>query len=149
MELSRDGWVLFATCAVRSFAYGFLSVVLGLYLDAIGLDTTAIGWIFTAALAGGAVMTIVLTAVADTFGRRSLLVLGAVLMALAGLAFVATNNPILLAAAANLRNHQPLGKGGWALSFNRTGNPPPNNSRPEPNRRLSPCPPTRRGCASG
>ena len=30
-------------------------------LTAIGLTTTAIGWIFTAALAGGAVMTIVIT----------------------------------------------------------------------------------------
>ena len=35
--LSRDGWLLFATCAVRSFAYGFLSVILGLYLDSLGL----------------------------------------------------------------------------------------------------------------
>ena len=79
--LSRDGWLLFATCGVRSFAYGFLSVVLGLYLDAIGLTTTAIGWIFTAALAGGAVMTIVITTVIDSFGRKTLLILGAVLMA--------------------------------------------------------------------
>ena len=71
--LSRDGWLLFATCGVRSFAYGFLSVILGLYLDAIGLVATAIGWIFTAALAGGAVMTIIITAVADRFGRQTLL----------------------------------------------------------------------------
>ena len=87
LPLSRDGWLLFATCGVRSFAYGFLSVVLGLYLDAIGLTTTAIGWIFTAALAGGAVMTIVITTVADSFGRKTLLILGAVLMAAAGLVF--------------------------------------------------------------
>ncbi len=31
--LSRDGWLLFVTCAVRSFAYGFLSVMLGLFLS--------------------------------------------------------------------------------------------------------------------
>jgi len=102
--------LLFATCAVRSFAYGFLSVVLGLYLDAVGLDKSAIGWIFTAALAGGAVMTVVLTAVADTFGRRTLLILGAVLMALAGLAFAATNNAILLAIAAIFGTISPSGK---------------------------------------
>lgn len=84
--------------------------MLGLYLDAIGLDTTAIGWIFTAALAGGAVMTVVLTAVADTWGRRSLLVLGAVLMALAGLVFAATTNPILLAVAAIFGTISPSGK---------------------------------------
>jgi len=110
LELSRDGWLLFATCAVRSFAYGFLSVVLGLYLDAVGLDTTAIGWIFTAALAGAAVMTVVLTAVADSLGRRSLLILGAALMALAGIAFAATDNPILLAAAAIFGTISPSGK---------------------------------------
>lgn len=110
LELSRDGCLLFATCAVRSFAYGFLSVMLGLYLDAIGLGTAAIGWIFTAALAGGAVMTIVLTALADTFGRRSLLVLGAVLMALAGVVFTVTNNPILLAVAAIFGTISPSGK---------------------------------------
>ena len=110
LELSQDGWLLFATCAVRSFAYGFLSVVLGLYLDAIGLDTTAIGWVFSAALAGGAIMTVVLTAIADGFGRRTLLVIGAMLMALAGLVFVATNNPVLLAVAAIFGTISPSGK---------------------------------------
>lgn len=110
LRLSRDGWLLLTSCGVRSFAYGFLSVVLGLYLDAIGLDTITIGWIFTAALAGGAFMTVVLTAIADSFGRRALLLLGAVLMALAGLAFVATNNPFLLALAAIFGTISPSGK---------------------------------------
>jgi MFS family permease len=108
--MSRDGWLLFATCGIRSFAYGFLSVMLGLYLDAIGLSTTAIGWIFTAALAGGAVMTVILTAAADSFRRRSLLVVGAALMALAGVAFVATNNPIFLTLAAIFGTISPSGK---------------------------------------
>jgi MFS family permease len=108
--LSRDGWLLFATCGVRSFAYGFLSVVLGLYLDAIGVTTTAIGWIFTAALAGGAVMTIVITAVADRFGRKALLLLGAVLMAIAGWVFAISNDPILLAVAAIFGTISPSGK---------------------------------------
>src|SRR3989454_4787176 len=91
LSLSRDGRLLFATCAVRSFAYGFLSVMLGLYLDSIGLDKVAIGWIFTAALAGGAVMTVALTAFADRFGRRALLIVGAGLMGLAGGPFAATH----------------------------------------------------------
>jgi MFS family permease len=108
--MSRDGWLLFATCGIRSFAYGFLSVMLGLYLHAIGLSTTAIGWIFTAALAGGAVMTMILTAVADSVGRRFLLVVGAALMALAGIALAATNNPILLTLAAIFGTISPSGK---------------------------------------
>jgi MFS family permease len=110
LPLSRDGWLLFATCAVRSFAYGFLSVVLGLYLDAIGLDKLTIGWIFTAALAGGAMMTVALTSVADRFGRRSLLIVGAGLMALAGFTFATTNNPVWLTIAAIIGTISPSGK---------------------------------------
>ena len=110
LPLSRDGWLLFATCGVRSFAYGFLSVVLGLYLDAIGLTTAAIGWIFAAALAGGAVMTIVITTVADSFGRKTLLILGAVLMATAGWVFAISSDPLLLALAAIFGTISPSGK---------------------------------------
>jgi MFS family permease len=110
LPLSRDGWLLFATCGIRSFAYGFLSVVLGVYLDAIGLTTTAIGWIFTAALAGGAVMTIVITAVADRLGRRVLLIFGALLMAIAGWVFAVSNNPIFLTVAAIFGTVSPSGK---------------------------------------
>ena len=110
LPLSRDGWLLFATCGVRSFAYGFLSVVLGLYLNAIGLTTTVIGWIFTAALAGGAVMTIVITAVADSLGRKMLLILGAILMAIAGWVFAVSNNWIFLTIAAIFGTISPSGK---------------------------------------
>jgi MFS family permease len=110
LPLTRDGWLLFATCGVRSFAYGFLSVILGLYLDAIGLSTTAIGWVFTAALAGGAVMTIILTAIADSFGRKALLIFGAVLMGLAGWVFAVSHNPIFLTAAAIFGTISPSGK---------------------------------------
>ncbi|HEU4345164.1 MAG TPA: MFS transporter [Candidatus Binatia bacterium] len=110
ITLSPDGRLLFATCGVRSFAYGFLSVVLGLYLDSIGLDATAIGWIFTAALAGGALVTMVLTALADSFGRRTLLMIGAMLMALAGVAFAVTDDPTLLGIAAIFGTISPSGK---------------------------------------
>src|SRR5437773_5626052 len=109
-SLSYDGWLLLATCGVRSFAYGFLSVILGIYLDAVGLSTTAIGWIFTAALAGGAVMTVVITAIADSFGRKTLLIVGAGLMAMAGFAFAISHHPIFLAGAAIFGTISPSGK---------------------------------------
>jgi MFS family permease len=110
LALSRDGWLLFTTCAVRSLAYGFLSVMLGVYLGAVGLSTTAIGWIFTAALAGGALMTVAITSVADRFGRRALLVGGALLMAAAGAVFVFSRDPAWLALAAALGAMSPSGK---------------------------------------
>src|SRR5215208_4684214 len=108
--LSRDGWLLFAACGVRNFAYGFLSVVLGVYLAALGLSVEAIGGIFTAALAGGAVMTLVLTGVADRLGRRQILIAGAALMAAAGIVFALTDQVLVLAVAAILGTISPSGK---------------------------------------
>jgi MFS family permease len=109
-SLSRNGWLLLATCGVRSFAYGFLSVILALYLDAIGLSTLAIGWIFTAALAGGAAMTVMITAVTDSFGRKPLLIVGAILMALAGWLFAVSDNPLFLTIGAIFGTISPSGK---------------------------------------
>src|SRR3954447_23280617 len=108
--LSRDGWLLFAACGVRNFAYGSLSVVLGVYLSALGLGVEAIGGIFTASLAGGALMTLVLTSVADRLGRRQILILGAALMAAAGTAFALTDQILLLTVAAILGTISPSGK---------------------------------------
>jgi MFS family permease len=110
IQLSADGRLIFATCALRSFAYGFLSVILGLYLDALGLSTTTIGWIFTAALAGGAVMTVVIASIANTVGRKNLLVFGAALMALAGWIFAVSGSPALLLLAAIFGTISPSGK---------------------------------------
>src|SRR5262249_17255832 len=108
--LSRDGWLLFAACGVRNFAYGFLSVVLGVYLAALGQSVEAIGGIFTAALAGGALMTLALTSVPDPLGRRKVLALGAVLMAAAGVAFALTDQILVLTLAAILGTISPSGK---------------------------------------
>ena len=110
LALTRDGWLLFTTSAVRACAYGFLSVILGLYLDSIGLRPAAIGAIFTAALAGGAVMTILITTVADRIGRRRVLIAGAILMAGAGCVFALTENVALLMFAAVVGTISPSGK---------------------------------------
>src|SRR5215211_5603925 len=110
VTLSRDGWLLFAACGVRNFAYGFLSVVLGVYLAALGFSVEDIGGIFTAALAGGALMTLVLTSIADRLGRRRILILGAALMAVAGSVFALTDQLLLLGLAAILGSISPSGK---------------------------------------
>jgi MFS family permease len=110
IALSRDGWLLLITYGVRTLAYGFLSVILGPYLAGLGLGPVVIGWIFTAALAGGAVMTVGLTAVADRVGRRRVLRVGAILMALAGAAFALTDRIWLLVVAAILGTISPAGR---------------------------------------
>ena len=55
-------------------------------------------------------MTIIITTVADSFGRKMLLILGAILMAIAGLVFAVGNSPVLLTVAAIFGTISPSGK---------------------------------------
>ncbi|HEV2249860.1 MAG TPA: hypothetical protein VGT60_05075, partial [Candidatus Limnocylindria bacterium] len=54
--ITPDGRRLLLARVLRTFAYGYLSVVLGVYLDRLGLDPTRIGIVLTSAIAGSAVM---------------------------------------------------------------------------------------------
>ncbi|MBI2887687.1 MAG: MFS transporter [Chloroflexi bacterium] len=86
--------------SLRAFAYGFLSVLLGIHLESLGLDPFAIGVVFTASLMGAAALTLALSAVADRWGRRRLLIANALLMAAAGLVFALASDFWLLLLAA-------------------------------------------------
>lgn len=110
LALSRDGWLLLAGYGLRTCAYGAASVVLGPYLAALGLGPTAVGAVFTAALAGGAVLTVGLSAAADRLGRRRVLRLSALLMAGGGVGVALTDHPVWLGLAAALGALSPSGK---------------------------------------
>jgi MFS family permease len=101
--------ILFSTRIIRLFCYGFLSVVLALYLSESGLTERQVGLLFTLTLVGDALISLWLTTSADRFGRKRTLVLGALLMAGAGLAFVLTRNVILLIVAAVIGVISPSG----------------------------------------
>lgn len=92
--------LLFSTRIIRLFCYGFLSVVLALYLAETGLSETQIGLLFTLTLLGDAGISLWLTTSADRFGRKRILLLGALLMAGAGVGFVVTRNFIFLMISA-------------------------------------------------
>jgi MFS family permease len=99
--LDRDGRLLFAMRTLRMFGYGFLAVVLVLYLAAAGLDPLAVGLVLTLTLVGDIVISLWLTTGADRFGRRRVLVAGSFLMLLAGIVFAATSwLPLLILAGA-------------------------------------------------
>jgi MFS family permease len=108
-SLNRDGRLLFLTRVVRMFAYGFLAVVLALYLTQIGLDEGQIGLLFSATLVGDAVISLWIAAVADRVGRRRMLILGAGLLVLAGIVFALSDNLILLTLAAIIGTISPSG----------------------------------------
>ena len=108
-KLTRDGWLLFATRCSRMFAYGLLSVVLVLYLVEVGLKEWEVGLLLSLTLAGDTAISLWLTTTADRLGRRRTLILGAVLMVLAGVAFVSTSSFLLLVIAATIGVISPSG----------------------------------------
>jgi MFS family permease len=98
-DLGPDGRILFALRTMRMFGYGFLAVVLVLYLAAAGLDPLAIGAVLTLTLVGDTVVSLWLTTHADRLGRRRVLVIGSLLVVIAGVVFAATDwLPLLILA---------------------------------------------------
>lgn len=107
--LGRDGRLLFATRAARMFSYGFLSVVLVLYLAGLGFSEGRIGLLLTLTLAGDVLVSLWITLHADRMGRRRMLLLGAALMVAAGVPFALSGNFTVLVLAATFGVISPSG----------------------------------------
>jgi MFS family permease len=107
--MQRDVILLFTARSIRLFAYGALSVVLALYLHEAGLSGSAIGLLFTLALAGDAGISLWITTTADRLGRKRMLILGAGLMVMAGVVFSLTGDPVLLMIAGIIGVISPSG----------------------------------------
>ena len=108
-KMNRDIITLFSTRIIRLFCYGFLSVILALYLAKAGLSERQIGLLFTLTLVGDAGISLWLTTSADHFGRKRTLIVGALLMLGAGVAFIVTRNILFLLAAAIVGVISPSG----------------------------------------
>ena len=85
VSLISPARTLFATRMVRMFAYGFLSIVLVLYLAQTGLNEAQIGLLLSLTLLGDTLISLWITTTADRFGRKRMLLIGALLMTLAAL----------------------------------------------------------------
>jgi MFS family permease len=107
--LPRDGVLLFASRFTRLFAYGALSVILVFYLVSLGLSEAQVGLLLTLTLAGDMAISLLLTTQADRIGRRRMLIVGAILMAGAGLAFASTKNLVFLIIAGTIGVISPSG----------------------------------------
>ncbi|HTI29897.1 MAG TPA: MFS transporter [Methylomirabilota bacterium] len=107
--MTDDARLLFATRILRMFGYGLLSVVLVLYLIALGISGAMVGVILTLTLVGDAAISLWLTTHADRLGRRRILVAGAALMLIAGIAFAIAHDPWILLLAATIGVISPSG----------------------------------------
>src|SRR6201981_3018714 len=95
-KLTADCYILFGTRVLRMFAYGFLSVVLVLYLAQLGLSASLIGLLLSLTLIGDAAISLWMTTAADRVGRRRILIAGAALMLFARVLFSLTDKLAVL-----------------------------------------------------
>jgi MFS family permease len=102
--------LLFIARFIRLFAYGALSVVLVFYLVGIGLTEPQTGLLLTLTLLGDTAISLLITTRADRLGHRRMLLVGAGLMAAAGVVFAATNRFDVLLIAAIVGIISPSGQ---------------------------------------
>jgi MFS family permease len=95
-----------AARALRSFADGFIAVVLPAYLLALGLGQLEVGIVSTATLVGSALATLAVGRWGNRFSIRRLLLAAALLMAATGLGFASLGSlwPLLLVSFVGTLN---------------------------------------------
>jgi len=87
MSMRSNILLLYVARGVRGFGDGFATIILPAYLTAIGYDPIQIGIVVTASLLGTALLTLAIGAIAPRYDLRTLMLIGASLMTLTGLAF--------------------------------------------------------------
>ncbi len=108
-HLTSAGRLIFAGRAVRSFAFGWLSVILALYLGERGFSPAAIGAVFTATMVEDALLTMGLAGLASRIGPARVMAATAPLIVLGGALLATAESPWLLVAGAVLGTISPNG----------------------------------------
>ena len=99
--------LLYFARGIRGFGDGFATIILPAYLTAIGYDPIEVGIVVTASLLGTAVFTLVVGAIAPRHDLRTLMLIGAALMMLTGLAFPAFQHLVFVAFVAFIGTINP------------------------------------------
>ena len=98
--LTRDARLIITVQALRAFAYGVGSVLIGVSLARSHLSGTQVGVVFACILLGAAIASVALGRYGDEIGRRTAYRALLVVMAIAGTVFALTQSlPLLLLAA--------------------------------------------------
>jgi len=82
--ISNDGLLILIEKSVRTVPYGFLGVLFGVYLGALGFDPFQIGVVLTLTVFSSACYTFLVSFLADRTGRRRTLIFFALMDFLAG-----------------------------------------------------------------
>lgn len=95
---------VFTAKSARTFCYGFLGIVLPLYLGELGLGATGIGLAVTLTLVGSAVLTWAVRRPAERWGARVTLIALSALTGLSAIVLLTTHHPWVVVVAAMLGN---------------------------------------------
>ncbi len=99
-KIGPDGRLVILARALRTFGYGFTSVLLGVMLTHDRLPTAHIGLLLAVAALGSITFSLVMGTYADRMGRKRSLMISALLMMGTGFTFAFTRYyPLLLIAA--------------------------------------------------
>ena len=110
IALSGEGRLVLAAKAVRTFGFGWLSVVLALYLARRGFSSAEIGAVFTSTMVEDALLTMLLSAMAARIGPVRVMVFTAPLIAVGGIILALANAKWLLLVGAVLGTLSPTGQ---------------------------------------
>ena len=101
---TRDVRAVFVAKAARTFAYGYLGILLPIYLADLGLSASGVGAFVTATLAGSAGLTWAIRAPAERLGARGTLLGLAGLSIVAAVLLLVTRDPWVVVVAAMIGN---------------------------------------------
>ena len=108
--LSGEGRLIFAGRALRSFSFGWLSIILALFLHERGFSAAEVGAVFTATMVEDALLTMLLATMAAQVGPARLMAATAPLIALGGVLLATAESRALLLAGAVLGTLSPNGQ---------------------------------------
>jgi MFS family permease len=104
-----DLFYVYTARALRGFGDGFAIIILPVYLSAIGFTAPQIGLVATASLFGTALLTLAVGMIAPRFELRSMLLAGAALAVITGLAFPAIESFAFVLVVSFIGSINPSG----------------------------------------
>ena len=107
--LSRDAILLLLMKALRMYAFGYVAVILFIYLQAMGYSDVDIGGLFTLTMVGDMFISLLLTTRADVWGRKATLLVGAGLSVMTSVVFSQVTQFWALVVAATVGVISPSG----------------------------------------
>ena len=98
--MGGDARLVLIAKTARTFCYGFLGVLLPVYLADLGLDARGVGTAVTLTLLASTAMTFAIRWPAARFGPRLALVAQSTLIVISAILFLTTRQPSLVVVAA-------------------------------------------------